>query len=230
MRRMTRWVCGGVLLAAAGLPLPAQGGAYDGGLRRGYGGGYNDLYDHRRYDTREEYNRTHAGIRPGGSAPGDGSGTAGGARETAVGAVFGGGLGGSLKVGLDGTRQSWTGHGSEPGGTGLIETGLIETGPSEPGQSWTTEQLLTSTVHEAWMMSGRNEGQFFAMVKQLAAMSAQKRGLMLPEAEAAGRKAGELIRKEARKDPDQLLYAVVDRAVMKTGAKSAGVAAARAAK
>ncbi len=92
--------------------------------------------------------------------------------------------------------------------------------------SWTNEQLLTSTVHEAWMLSGRNEDQFFAMVKQLAAMSAQKRGLTLPETDASGKKAGEMIKKEGRKDPDQLLYAVVDRAVMKTGTKTAASAAA----
>lgn len=99
-------------------------------------------------------------------------------------------------------------------------------GATEAGTtSWTTEQLVTSTVHEAWMLSGRNEDQFFAMVKQLAAMSAQKRGLVLPETDAAGRKAGEMIKKEGRKDPDQLLYAVVDRAVVKTGTKTAAAAA-----
>lgn len=101
--------------------------------------------------------------------------------------------------------------------------------PDGEAHSWTTEQLLTSTVHEAWMLSGRNEDQFFQMVKELAAMSAQKRGLVLPETDAAGKKAGDLIKKEARKDPDQLLYAVVDRAVMKTGTKTPAVAAAAAA-
>lgn len=93
--------------------------------------------------------------------------------------------------------------------------------PDGASHSWTAEQLLTSTVHEAWMMSGRNEDRFFEMVKELAAMSAQKRGLTLPETDAAGKKAGDMIKREARKDPDQLLYAVVDRAVMKTGTKTA---------
>ena len=105
----------------------------------------------------------------------------------------------------------------------------LKGGPDGSSHSWTTEQLLTSTVHEAWMLSGRNEDQFFEMVKELAAMSAQKRGLTLPEADTAGRKAGEMIKKEARKDPDQLLYAVVDRAVMKTGTKTAATAAAASA-
>ncbi len=94
--------------------------------------------------------------------------------------------------------------------------------PDGSAHNWTIDQLLTSTVHEAWMLSERNENQFFEMVKELAAMSAQKRGLALPEADVAGKKAGELIKKDARKDPDQLLYAVVDRAVVKTGTRTAG--------
>jgi hypothetical protein len=95
------------------------------------------------------------------------------------------------------------------------------TGPTDTTQhSWTTEQLLTATVHEAWMLSGRNEDQFFDMVQTLAAMSAQKRGLTLPDNEAAGEKAGQWIKKEAKRDPDQLLYAVVDKAVVKTGMRT----------
>ncbi len=94
-------------------------------------------------------------------------------------------------------------------------------GPTDgAAHSWTTEQLLTSTVHEAWVMSGRNEDQFFEMVKELSAMSATKRGLTLPEDQAAGMKAGAWIKKEAKRDPDQLLYAVVDKAVSKVGVKS----------
>ena len=77
-------------------------------------------------------------------------------------------------------------------------------------------ELLTSTVHEAWVASGRNEDKFFDMVKQCAEMSAQKRGVTLPDNEATGRKMGMLIKTNARRDPDQLLYAVVDAAVKQT--------------
>ncbi|GAC1360154.1 MAG: hypothetical protein NVSMB3_07980 [Acidobacteriaceae bacterium] len=94
---------------------------------------------------------------------------------------------------------------------------------SGAAHSWTTEQLVTSTVHQAWVLSGRNEDQFFDMVKELAAMSAQKRGLTLPETAEAGAKAGAMIKRLARKDPDQLLYAVVDTAVMKTAGKTGKV-------
>jgi hypothetical protein len=80
-----------------------------------------------------------------------------------------------------------------------------------------SRETLTSTVHEAWLASGRNEDKFFDMVKECAQMSAQKRGLTLPDTEAAGRRMGTLIRTIARRDPDQLLYAVVDAAVKQTG-------------
>lgn len=91
-------------------------------------------------------------------------------------------------------------------------------GAKTPGpQTWTSDQLLTSTVHEAWLLSGKNEATFFEMVTQLATMSAQKRGLALPETEAAGRRFGELVKANAKLDTDQLLYAVVDKAVKKIG-------------
>lgn len=91
----------------------------------------------------------------------------------------------------------------------------------DTSHTWTNEQLMTSTVHEAWVLSGRNEDQFFQMVRTLASMSAEKRGLTLPETDEAGAKAGQMIKRNARKDPDQLLYAVVDAAVKKVGTKSA---------
>jgi len=89
----------------------------------------------------------------------------------------------------------------------------------DAGRDISNSDLVTMTVHEAWLASGRNEDRFFDMVKRLAEMSAQKRGVSLPETEAAGSKAGDWIKKQARKDPDQLLYAVVDNAVKHTAMK-----------
>jgi hypothetical protein len=54
-------------------------------------------------------------------------------------------------------------------------------------------------------------------VKALAELSAQKRGLVLPDKEAVGREFGEYIKAQAKADHDQLLYAIVDRAVRKYG-------------
>jgi len=86
--------------------------------------------------------------------------------------------------------------------------------------TWTMEQLITSSVHDAWVMSGRNEEMFFKMVSQLAQISAQKRGLTLPDTEAAGKKFGHLVKTMAKADTDQLLYIVVDKAVQQVGTRS----------
>lgn len=84
--------------------------------------------------------------------------------------------------------------------------------------SWTTEQAVTSSVREAWALGGKTEDGFFEIVKVLAELSAQKRGLTLPDTKEAGMKAGNWIKREAKKDPDQLLYVIVDHAVQYTAA------------
>ena len=91
---------------------------------------------------------------------------------------------------------------------------------SQPAPTWTTDQLITSSVHDAWVMSGKNEQVFFEMVTQLAQISAQKRGLTLPDSEEAGKRFGELVKEMAKADHDQLLYVVVDKAVQQVAGKS----------
>lgn len=86
-------------------------------------------------------------------------------------------------------------------------------GASTPAPSWTIDQAVTCSVHDAWVLGGRNEQGFFAIVKSLAELSEQKRGVALPDDEAVGHKFGEYIKAQARTDRDQLLYAIVDRAV-----------------
>lgn len=90
-----RLAVGSLLAATSVVPLGAQQrGQYYDGMRHGYdgrhGNGYNDQYDHRYYDNRDEYNRTHGGIGPGRGA------LIGGAGGAALGALFGGGLKGAL--------------------------------------------------------------------------------------------------------------------------------------
>jgi hypothetical protein len=75
------------------------------------------------------------------------------------------------------------------------------------------EQAVTSSVREAWALGGKTDEGFFDIVQALAELSAQKRGVTPPDTEAAGAKAGDWIRKEAKRDPDQLLYVIVDHAV-----------------
>ena len=89
----------------------------------------------------------------------------------------------------------------------------------EPAPTWTIDQAVTCSVHDAWVLGGKTEAGFFAIVKALAELSAQKRGLVLPDKETVGREFGEYIKAQARADHDQLLYAIVDRAVRKYGTK-----------
>ncbi len=86
-------------------------------------------------------------------------------------------------------------------------------GDQSTPHTWSTEQLVTSTVHQAWLLSGKSEEQFFQMVEALAELSAKNRGITLPDNAAAGAKAGNWIKMKAKQDPDQLLYVIVDQAV-----------------
>ncbi len=91
-----------------------------------------------------------------------------------------------------------------------------------PAPTWTIDQAVTCSVHDAWELGGKTEPGFFAIVKALAELSAQKRGITLPDTADAGKKAGNWVKKQAKKDPDQLLYVIVDRAVQYSARKTAG--------
>jgi hypothetical protein len=87
--------------------------------------------------------------------------------------------------------------------------------------NWTTEQILTCTVSDCWQLAGRNETTFFDIIQQLAEISAQTRGLTLPDNAETGRRAGEYIKAKAKSDHGQLLYAIVDASIRKVGTKPA---------
>ena len=120
--------------------------------------------------------------------------------------------------------------------TALLAGGLIpeDQNPGVTAGAQTIEtpidQIVTRTVHEAWVASGRNEDRFFSMVQQCAELSARNRDIALPDTAEAGEKFGAWIKKEARKDPDQLLYVVVDRAVRYVGKARTAAAASASAK
>jgi hypothetical protein len=86
------------------------------------------------------------------------------------------------------------------------------------------DQIVTASVHDAWLLSGKNEEAFFDIVQQLAQVSAEKRGVSLPDSAAAGKRMGEIIKQKARADHDQLLYVIVDQAVRAVGAKTTAAA------
>jgi hypothetical protein len=86
-----------------------------------------------------------------------------------------------------------------------------------PAPTWTIDQAVTCSVHDAWILGGKTEPGFFDIVKALAELSAKKRDVTLPDDEAVGRQFGDYIKAQAKADHDQLLYAIVDRAVRKYG-------------
>jgi hypothetical protein len=90
--------------------------------------------------------------------------------------------------------------------------------------NWTTEQILTCTVSDCWQLAGKNETAFFDIVQQLTQISAQTRGITLPDNAAAGKRAGEYIKAKAKADRGALLYAIVDGSVRWVGKKQAAAA------
>ncbi len=94
--------------------------------------------------------------------------------------------------------------------------------------SWTIDQVVTDTVSDAWHQGGETEPGFFNIVKTMAEFAAEKRGLTLPESKAAGKRAGDYIKQQARLDHQQLLYPIVDRAVRLVGKPAADAASTTA--
>jgi hypothetical protein len=92
---------------------------------------------------------------------------------------------------------------------------------STTAHNWTTEQILTCTVSDCWQLAGKNEATFFDIVQQLSEISAQTRGLTLPDDAAAGKRTGEYIKAKARTDHGQLLYAIVDASIRRVGKAAA---------
>lgn len=92
---------------------------------------------------------------------------------------------------------------------------------SAAAHNWTEEQILTCTVSDCWQLAGKNEATFFDIVQQLAEISAETRGLTLPESAEAGKRTGEYIKAKAKADHGQLLYAIVDASVRHVGTRPA---------
>lgn len=99
-------------------------------------------------------------------------------------------------------------------------------GAATPSKTFPIDQIVTASVHDAWLLSGKDEAVFFDIVQQLATISAEKRGVTLPDSAAAGRRMGVQIKAAAKTDHDQLLYVVVDKAVRTVGTKNAATQAA----
>jgi hypothetical protein len=107
-----------------------------------------------------------------------------------------------------------------PAGAASMASAQDASSAAAPAGKWTIDQAVTCSVHDAWELSGKSEAGFFEIVKALAELSAQKRDLTLPDNATVGREFGDYIKTQARADHDQLLYAIVDRAVRKYGTKA----------
>ena len=112
----------------------------------------------------------------------------------------------------------------------LPQAGTPSPSTAQPADSqsaaptWTLDQAVTCSVREAWALGGRNEQGFFAIVKALAELSAQKRGITLPDNAETGHKFGLYVKTHAKADHDQLLYSIVDHAVRIYGTKAPSTA------
>lgn len=80
--------------------------------------------------------------------------------------------------------------------------------------SWKLEDAVLNTAAQAWALSGQNDDQFALMVQNMVGVVAANRGLTLANEKALGEQMGNIVAREVRADPDNLLYAIVDHAVL----------------
>jgi hypothetical protein len=114
------------------------------------------------------------------------------------------------------------------GPVSLLAAPQAESAPADTtaAQNLTIDQVVTDTVSDAWHQGGETEAGFFAIVKTMAQVAAQKRDVTLPDSLEAGRRMGQYIKQQARLDHQQLLYPIVDKAVRLVGKPAAGDTAA----
>ncbi len=87
----------------------------------------------------------------------------------------------------------------------------------QPAPTWTIDQAVTCSVHDAWELGGKNRAGIFCHRESDGGAFRAKARPCFPDRETDGREFGDYIKTQARADRDQLLYAIVDRAVRKYG-------------
>lgn len=78
---------------------------------------------------------------------------------------------------------------------------------------WTMADVVTSTVNQAWELSGKSRDTFSKMVQQTVAMVMENRGLTLENSKEAGAQLGTILRVDMEGHPNDLLYSVVERSL-----------------
>jgi hypothetical protein len=90
--------------------------------------------------------------------------------------------------------------------------------PAAETVTWTIEEILPLTCSQAWQKSGKSVPDFVKILVAEGELSLQNRGLTLPEsAHTKSQEIGKAIRQSCESDPDELLYAVVDRTLRPYG-------------
>lgn len=90
---------------------------------------------------------------------------------------------------------------------------------AEPMTGWTLPDVVTSTVNQAWVISGQSRPEFMKMVNQIVALDLENRGWTLADTREMGEDFGELLRADLEAHPNDLLYTVVDRSLCQLMAK-----------
>ncbi len=88
------------------------------------------------------------------------------------------------------------------------------TGAGPAITTYSANELMPLSVSEVWLLSGKDYNTMSRSVKTLMEVAAQRRGIALPDTAEAGTELGRIIRRHAEADPNQLLYVVVDNALV----------------
>ncbi|MEN6641752.1 MAG: hypothetical protein ABFE08_04805 [Armatimonadia bacterium] len=81
---------------------------------------------------------------------------------------------------------------------------------------WGLDVAVLNTAAQAWALCGQNQDEFSMMVQKMVGMVSANRGLQLPNDRVMGQKIGGMVAREVLADPDNLLYAIVDHAILAT--------------
>ncbi len=87
--------------------------------------------------------------------------------------------------------------------------------------TWTAQEALPFTCAQAWVASRKSYPGLLAIVKTLARVSLANRELTFPNTREAGLEAGKGIADDCKADPNNLLFAIVDRHVRRVALAAA---------
>jgi hypothetical protein len=96
----------------------------------------------------------------------------------------------------------------------LLMASIAFAQPATNAPCWTLDTAVLNTAAQAWDLSGRNQDQYSAIIRSMIGLVASSRGINIPDSKEVGEKIGSMITRDAKADPDQLLYAIVDHAVV----------------